>query len=200
MSRAYMPQAKSVEWETPQWLFDELDREFHFTLDPCASHSNAKCSKYYTIEDDGLAQSWEGERVFMNPPYGRGLVDWVKKAFYEVRNGCELVVALLPVRTDTRWFHTYCYDHAEIRFLRGRLRFSNDKNSAPFASMIVIWRRKANRENRLTVDYPDTYVTIGNEDEIICNACELLEFMRARDLNKKDVEGLLEFIVEDEQI
>ncbi len=139
MTRAYMPQAKSVEWETPQDLFDELNAEFDFTLDPCASHSNAKCEKYYTIEDDGLSQSWAKERVFMNPPYGREITTWLEKTLYEIENGCLLVVGLLPARTDTKWFHNHVLNKAEVRFLKGRLKFSNT-GTATFPSIIVIWR------------------------------------------------------------
>jgi site-specific DNA-methyltransferase (adenine-specific) len=90
-------------WSTPQDFFERLDDEFHFTLDPCATIDNAKCQRFFTVEDDGLAQNWDGERVFMNPPYGRGIGAWVKKA-YESK---ALVVCLLPARTDTRWWHDY---------------------------------------------------------------------------------------------
>ena len=128
--------SNSYEWITPQELFNELDDEFDFTLDPCATHENHKCEQYYTIEDDGLAQSWDGERVFMNPPYGRYITKWIKKA-YESK---ALVVGLLPARTDTRWFHDYIYHKADgIRFIKGRIRFSYSK-PAPFPSMVVIWR------------------------------------------------------------
>jgi len=121
------------DWETPQELFDELNKEFNFTLDPCCNKDNAKCDKFYTKEDDGLSKDWSGEMVFMNPPYGREIVKWVEKASkYNV-------VALLPSRTDTRWFHDYIYNKAEIRFIKGRLKFSDSKNSAPFPSMIVIF-------------------------------------------------------------
>lgn len=127
--------SKSDEWETPWDLFIDLHCEFGFTLDPCATHENAKCEKYFTIEDDGLAQSWDGERVFCNPPYGRQISKWVKKAS-ESRG---LVVMLLPARTDTVYFHDYIYGHAEIRFLRGRIKFGDGKSSAPFPSMIVVF-------------------------------------------------------------
>lgn len=113
-------------WETPQHLFDELDREFHFTLDPASTDENAKCPKHYTVDDDGLAQSWAGERVFCNPPYGREIAKWVKKAHDEVEAAPgTIVVMLIPARTDTSYFHDYIYhkDMAEIRFIRGRLRF-----------------------------------------------------------------------------
>lgn len=146
-SRAYMPQAKTVEWETPQALFDKLDAEFHFTLDPCATSKNAKCFKFYTKADNGLIQSWAGERVFMNYPYGSEIKNWTEKAYAETHsyfgNHAELVVGLLPVRTDTQWFHKYIYHEAEIRFLKGRLKFEVDgisQGPSTFPSMIVIWR------------------------------------------------------------
>ena len=100
-----MVSSNTDEWGTPQALFDELDREFHFTLDPCSTHENAKCRKHYTKEEDGLLQDWTGERVFCNPPYGRHIGDWVKKAH---DSDC-LTVMLLPARTDTKWFHEYIY-------------------------------------------------------------------------------------------
>ena len=126
--------SKTPEWETPQTLFDALNKEFRFTLDPCATKQNAKCRKFYTLKEDGLKQSWKGEQVFMNPPYGREIGAWVKKISEE--GG----VALLPARTDTAWFHDYILGKAEIRFLRGRLKFGDSKNSAPFPSMIVVFR------------------------------------------------------------
>jgi site-specific DNA-methyltransferase (adenine-specific) len=137
-----MPRAESSEWETPQDLFARLDAEFHFTLDPCATAENAKCARYFTREMDGLAQSWDGEVVFMNPPYGRGMGVWIKKA----SEAMATVACLLPARTDVRWFHDYVYGKAEIRFLRGRLKFGGAKNSAPFPSMIVVFKREAKRE------------------------------------------------------
>ena len=141
MSIDVMFSNKSNEWATPQWLFDELNEEFHFTLDPCADDLNHKCGKYYTAEDDGLAQDWSGERVFCNPPYGRRVGDWVKKCFQEVYCGkCPCVVMLLFAKTDTKWFHSYIYHKAEVRFIRGRIKFGNQANDAPFPSMIVIFR------------------------------------------------------------
>lgn len=129
--------SKTVEWETPQELFNTLDTEFHFTLDPCATEGNAKCKRYFTLENNGLTQSWNREKVFCNPPYGREIGKWVKKA----SESKGLVVMLLPARTDTRWFHNYIYNKAEIRFLKGRLKFGSSKNSAPFPSMIVIFNK-----------------------------------------------------------
>lgn len=130
--------SKSGVWETPQAFFDELDREFHFTLDACANAENAKCARYYTEEQDGLTQPWDGV-VWCNPPYGRTVGRWVKKA----AESNATVVMLLHARTDTRWFHDYCYQKpdVEIRFVRGRLKFGNLGNDAPFPSMVVIFRR-----------------------------------------------------------
>ena len=132
--------SKSMEWETPQEFFDRLDREFHFTLDPCATAETAKCEKFYTKETDGLAQNWGGETVFCNPPYGRAIKDWVKKSYDESRKKKTIVVMLIPARTDTKYFHEYIYGKAEIRFVRGRLKFGGSENSAPFPSMVVIYR------------------------------------------------------------
>ena len=129
--------SKSNEWSTPQDTFDELDKEFHFTLDPCATKENAKCGKFYTIEDDGLKQSWDNEVVFCNPPYGREIKHWVKKASAAAGG---TVVMLMPARTCTAYFHDYIYNKAEIRFIRGRLKFGGHTNSAPFPSMVVIFR------------------------------------------------------------
>jgi site-specific DNA-methyltransferase (adenine-specific) len=126
-----MMTSNTPEWSTPQDLFNELNEEFHFTLDPCATKENAKCPKFYTQEDDGLSKDWSGEVVFMNPPYGREIGKWVEKI--SIGGG----VALLPARTDTRWFHDYIYGKADIKFIKGRLKFGGSKNSAPFPSMIV---------------------------------------------------------------
>lgn len=130
------------EWSTPQDFFDRLDEEFHFTLDVCARPENAKCAAYYTPEQDGLRQAWTG-RVWCNPPYGRTIGQWCRKASEEIRKGAELIVMLIPARTDTRWFHEYIYNRPgiEIRFVNGRLKFGGAPYNAPFPSMIVIFRR-----------------------------------------------------------
>ena len=128
----------TAEWETPQAFFDKLNAEFGFTLDVCATPENAKCARYFTKETDGLAQTWSGV-CWMNPPYGREIGKWVKKAHEESRNGAT-VVCLLPARTDTKWFQDYCIPFGEIRFLRGRLKFGGHNNSAPFPSAIVIFK------------------------------------------------------------
>ena len=133
--------SQTNEWETPQALFEELDKEFHFTLDPASTDANAKCEKHYTIQENGLTQDWTGETVFCNPPYGRELGLWIEKAANAVKNGeGTTVVMLIPARTDTKAFHDYIYGRAEVRFLKGRIKFGDAKNSAPFPSMIVVFR------------------------------------------------------------
>jgi phage N-6-adenine-methyltransferase len=137
-AKEWWQKSESVEWPTSQADFDELNAEFHFTLDPCATHENAKCERYFTKEDDGLAQSWAGEAVFMNPPYGREIARWVKKAHESAQEGAT-VVGLIPARPDTRYWHDYIANAAEVRFLRGRLRFGDGRYPAPFPSAIVVW-------------------------------------------------------------
>ena len=132
--------SKTDDWETPQDFFDALNAEFQFTLDPCADANNHKCKRFFTKEDDGLSQPWGGNSVFCNPPYGRSIGEWVKKAYEE---GCKentVVVLLIPARTDTRYFHDYILHRSEVRFVPGRLKFGNAKNGAPFPSMVVIFR------------------------------------------------------------
>lgn len=137
------------DWETPAWLFDQLNDEFHFTLDPCCTHKTAKCHKHYTPEENGLLQDWGGEIVFCNPPYSRktrtnpGQIAWVQKCAAEAKKPGTVVVALLPARTDTELFHSYIYGKAEIRFLKGRVSFLDNGKEAGkplFGSMICIWR------------------------------------------------------------
>lgn len=136
-----MVSSKSNEWSTPQDLFDVLDKEFNFTLDPCATPENAKCKKYYTREDDGLLQDWSNEVVFMNPPYGGHTKDWIHKAFAESLKGAT-VVCLIVSSTDRSYWHEYIFPSAkQIRFLRGRIKFGSVKSTAPFASAIVIFKK-----------------------------------------------------------
>jgi site-specific DNA-methyltransferase (adenine-specific) len=135
--------SKSPEWGTPQDLFDKLDKEFKFTLDPCCTHENAKCVTHYTREEDGLKQDWSKEVVFMNPPYGRVIGKWIEKAYKESLKGA-LVVCLIPSRTDTKWWHEYCMK-GEIRFIKGRIKFvgeNGNSSPAPFPSAIVIFGEK----------------------------------------------------------
>ena len=139
MNNELMFSSKTDLWSTPNDFFDKLNDEFNFTLDPCSTHENAKCYKHFTEEENGLLQDWGNEVVFCNPPYGRQIKDWVKKSYEESQKGNTTVVMLIPARTDTIYFHEYIYHKAEIRFIKGRLKFGNAKNSAPFPSMVVIF-------------------------------------------------------------
>lgn len=132
--------SNSEEWGTPQELFNRLNKEFNFTLDICASKENAKCPKYYTKEEDALKQEWEGV-IWMNPPYGRKIGIWVKKAKEAATQGKATVVCLPPARTDTAWWHDYVMKANEIRLIRGRLKFGDSKGSAPFPSAVVIFKK-----------------------------------------------------------
>lgn len=130
-------------WGTPPEIYDPLHAEFDFTLDPCCSIDTAKCAKFYTEADDGLEQSWAGERVFMNPPYGREIYPWTRKARLDAANNGALVVGLLPASCDLSWWHDDVVGHAEVRYLRGRVRYLTGgpyRASGFFASVIVIWR------------------------------------------------------------
>jgi len=126
------------EWETPQKLFDELNESYRFILDVCATAENTKCENFYTKEDNGLTKDWKG-RCWMNPPYGRNIKYWVKKAYESARDNGAIVVCLLPSRTDTAWWHDYVLPYGEVTFIRGRLKFGNAKNSAPFPSALVVF-------------------------------------------------------------
>ena len=130
--------SRTDEWPTPDWLFGLLDREFQFTLDPCCSDANARCARHFTRREDGLTQDWTRDVVFMNPPYGREIGHWMRKAFAAAQAGAT-VVCLVPARTDTAWWHTYAI-YGEIRFLRGRLKFGEAAQGAPFPSAIVVFR------------------------------------------------------------
>lgn len=135
MNRDALFSSRSEDWETPDAFFQALDAEFHFGLDVCATAANAKCGRFFSPEEDGLKQDWTGV-CWCNPPYGREVGRWVRKA----AESRATVVMLLPARTDTSWFHTYIYHRAEIRFVRGRLRFGKADHGAPFPSMVVIFR------------------------------------------------------------
>jgi phage N-6-adenine-methyltransferase len=128
-------------WSTPQEFYDQLDKEFKFDLDPSCNIDNCKCEYgFWKEEFDGLKEEWHKfKSVFCNPPYGKVIGQWVKKAYEESLKG-STVVMLLPARTDTKWFHNYIYGKAEIRFVKGRLKFGGSKNSAPFPSMVVIYK------------------------------------------------------------
>jgi len=121
----------SDEWETPQDLFNKLNQEYNFTLDPCATKENAKTTKYYTKEQNGLLKSWKNEIVFVNPPYSN-IKEWAKKCANEYINNKTTIILLIPSRTDTIYFHNYILPYAKLIFIKGRLHFNNSKNCAPF--------------------------------------------------------------------
>ncbi len=132
-------------WRTPPEVFDPLNAEFSFTLDPCTTADNVRTPVFYTESDDGLLQEWGGHRVFLNPPYGREIAAWVQKAraSVETRFPAEVVVALLPASTDLAWWHEHVVGRAEVRYIRGRVRFITGgpyRASGFFASVVVIWR------------------------------------------------------------
>jgi phage N-6-adenine-methyltransferase len=127
-------------WETPAWIFEALDREFGFSLDPCCDRENATCKKFFTAAENGLLRSWGTETVFMNPPHSQ-IKWWMRKAFMAAQEGA-LVVCLVPARTDTHWWHDYAMK-GEIRFIRGRLRFGDRPGRAPFPSSVVIFRPRS---------------------------------------------------------
>lgn len=126
-------------WETPQDLFDKLHEKYDFTLDPCCTQESAKCYMYFTPEEDGLKRDWSKDVCFVNPPYSRGNIDkWMKKCFEEAQKGAR-IVALVPVSTSSKWFHSYVWNHARIEFIKGRIRFKGAPFTAPFSSMLVFY-------------------------------------------------------------
>jgi phage N-6-adenine-methyltransferase len=146
--------SKSNEWETPLSFYSEQDVKYHFTLDPCCTNDNHLCSKYYTKEDNGLLHTWKGERVFVNPPYGREIGKWVKKAYEESLEGT-LIMLFIPSRTDTKWFHDFILGKADVNFLKGRFKFENrtfpswradgnfKKSPAPFPMLLAVYNKDA---------------------------------------------------------
>lgn len=139
-TQVIMFSSKTGNWATPQEFFDKLDWRFGpFDLDPCASEDNTKCSKFFTEADNGLSQSWEGFTSFVNPPYGRGIDKWIKKAYDESRKENTKVVMLIPSRTDTKYWHNYVMKADEIHFVKGRLKFGDSENSAPFPSAVIVF-------------------------------------------------------------
>ena len=133
------------EWHTPQDLFDSLNKQFRFTLDPCSNDTNAKCEKHYTQADDGLSKSWAGETVFMNPPYGREIGKWVEKAYRESLQSGTVVVCLIPARTDTKYWHDYVMKAHYVHLVKGRVKFGGGLKTnahtpgAPFPSAVVVF-------------------------------------------------------------
>lgn len=136
--------SQTNEWYTPKSVFEPLNTEFRFTLDPCCTKESAKAKRFYTIEDDGLSKNWYGEKVFVNPPYGREIGKWVKKCHDENMQNGTLCVLLIPARTDTSYWHDYIFGKAEIRFMRGRVKFERPDgtigDAAPFPTAIVIYK------------------------------------------------------------
>lgn len=130
--------SQKVEWETPQDFFDLLNAEFQFDLDVCATPENAKASRFFTKEDDGLSQEWRGV-CWMNPPYGREIGKWIAKARASALAGAT-VVCLIPSRTDTAWWHDFVQPFGKVNFVRGRLKFSGSSHSAPFPCAVVVFR------------------------------------------------------------
>jgi len=129
--------AKSVEYETPDEIFQPLEKEFGMTLDVSATNENAKCKKFLTIDDDGLACEWDNKN-WMNPPFGRVMQKWVRKAHAEFQNG-KMTVALIPARTNTKWWHECVQDIAEVRFIRGEVKFKGFERGLWMPMCIVIW-------------------------------------------------------------
>ena len=138
--------SNSFSWGTPESFFKRLDNEFKFTLDPCATKETAKCVRFFNEEDDGLSQDWGGHSVFMNPPYGRDIGDWIKKAYEESSKPGTVVVCLIPSRTDTKYWHEYCMKADKISFVRGRLKFGGSNNSAPFPSAVILFTSRNNSD------------------------------------------------------
>ena len=175
------------DWETPQKLFDTLNDKYDFTLDPCSSHENAKCEKHYTKKEDGLSKSWRNEIVFMNPPYGREILPWVRKAHNELVENNTTTVGLLPSKTGPKWFQNYVKQLAEITYLPGRQKFGKESRPAPFDSILAIWENKANPfyeflkehigHELVITEYPCAIITstqTGNEMAIECNTCHTI--------------------------
>ena len=139
-ARPYILPAKTVNWSTPDYVFARLNKVFRFTLDAAASAENAKCELYFDLKDDGLIQDWGRHRVFLNPPYGRCIGAWARKALEASKKGAT-VVMLVPARTDTAWFHDVAmHRDAKVWFVRGRLKFGGSKNAAPFGNIVVVLR------------------------------------------------------------
>jgi len=137
--------SRSEEWETPQSIFDRLNKVFSFTLDVCATRDNKKCQQFFSKQDDGLKQPWHDHRtIWMNPPYGHVIEQWMEKAYTESCKGC-VVVSLVPARTDTKWWHSWVDGKAQVTFVKGRLKFGGSKNGAPFPSALVVYGLDVNR-------------------------------------------------------
>ena len=139
-TQVLMFSSKTGEWSTPQNFFDKLNWRFGpFDLDPCADGDSAKCDTFFSEDDDGLQKDWEGHTAFVNPPYGRGIDKWIEKAYEESRKPDTKVVMLIPARTDTKYWHKYIMEASQIYFVKGRLKFGDSQNCAPFPSAVVVF-------------------------------------------------------------
>lgn len=137
--------SKDMTYETPQWLFNKLNSVFNFNLDVCAVPGTAKCNTYYTPEIDSLKQNWKGN-CWCNPPYGREVGIWLKKAYDESVKNNATIVCLIPSRTDTKYEHEIVFKYAKaICFIKGRLKFGHSTNSAPFPSQIIVFGRQIDK-------------------------------------------------------
>ena len=153
-----------------------MNQEFCFTLDPCATKQNHKCPIFFTKSDDGLSQGWGTHRVFANPPYGRGIIEWARKCHEASQDGA-LVVLLVHARTDTRWFHEWVYGKAELRFVKGRLKFGDGKQSAPFPSLLAVYRPPL----ELACVQPSVGVMLGEigKSDLSHDECEIRQLQAA---------------------
>jgi len=139
-TKLVMFSSKTGEWSTPQAFFEKLDWRFGpFTLDPCADADNTKCTRFFSEDDNGLTQDWGGCTSFVNPPYGRGIEKWIQKGYTESRKKDTRVVMLIPSRTDTKYWHNYVMKAEEVYFIKGRLKFGDSQNSAPFPSAVIVF-------------------------------------------------------------
>jgi site-specific DNA-methyltransferase (adenine-specific) len=141
-TQVVMFSSKSGEWSTPDDFFKKLDWRFGpFDLDPCANTHNTKCANFFTEIEDGLKKSWQGHTVFVNPPYGRGIDAWIKKGYEEAQDPDTKVVMLIPARTDTKYWHDYVMKAEMVFFIKGRLKFGDSENCAPFPSAVVVFTK-----------------------------------------------------------
>ncbi len=162
----------SPEWSTPQNLFDCLNAVFGFTLDAAATPGNAKCQQFYTQEQDGLSQPWDGV-VWCNPPYGRGLGKWVEKAC-QASQASATVVMLVPAYTSNAWWHRYVIPYGAVILLRGRLQFGGVPYPAPFSSCIVVFDGNASKRKRYIkrcVSCKDLFLSVRAHASTCSAAC-----------------------------
>lgn len=184
--------SKNMNWCTPPDFFAELDQEFHFELDPAATDKSAKCARYFTPADDGLSQDWGGCSVFCNPPYGRAIQDWVRKGYEESQKPGTVVVMLIPARTDTSYFHDYIFHGKadEVRFLRGRLKFTdedgNAKDAAPFPSAVIVWRSPD-----MTLSVKDMVLELIKTEAMTANEIAAVLAGRGQKVSRSDVGPIL---------